>query len=103
MEIIEPGKERRRAPGRIDPFEVIRLARQGLTAVEAAEQMGYSMWSVREVARQVGVRFADPRAFTEEEIEKARELRAQGLSYDKIAAEVGKSKAGVRKMLGRVA
>jgi len=83
----------------LDPFEVISCANKGMTAQEAADHLGFSMWYVRNTARELGVKFRDPRAWTEEDKALARELAGQGKSYRQIAQAVGKSYSGVRKML----
>lgn len=102
VKVIDPGQEARQVKGPIDPIEIARLVSKGYTAQEAADEMGYSMWSVRDNARQMGLRFKDPRGFTPQQVELAVELRRRGYSLQQIADEVGKSKTGVRRLLVRM-
>lgn len=83
----------------IDPMDVLACVRSGMTARQAADHLGYSLWSVRDVARQIGTPFKDPRRFTPEERARAVELRRKGLSLDVIGKTMGRSNQGVRKVL----
>lgn len=83
----------------IDPMDVLACVRAGMTARQAADHLGFSLWSVRDTARQIGTPFKDPRRFSPEERARAVELRKKGLSLDVIGATMGRSNQGVRKVL----
>jgi len=84
-----------------DPLDVLTLHARGYTAPQAAEHLGVTVWTVRETARQMGLRFRDRRTVPDDVQARVVAMRKAGATLDAIAQEVGLSRSGVHKVLGR--
>lgn len=100
--VIDVAKgEHHQAKEPLDPFDVIRLAKAGRTAQEAADELGFALWTVRNTAREVGVKFRNPRMISPEDEAAIRKMADEGWSHREIAARTGRSKSGIQKLLAR--
>lgn len=81
----------------VDPMEIAALVAKGYTAKEAAEETGFALYTVREAAREMGLRFRDPRSPT---LQQEREIVAMRryMSLSEVARETGYSRSAILKM-----
>ena len=82
--------------------QLITLHKQGLTSTEIAEKLGYAQGgSVRTALRSLGFTRRPRIVMTDELIDKAEALRAQGMTYRKIAKKLGVNCATVQTAVKR--
>ena len=82
----------------ISPVDVMALANAGRSAAEAAELLGCDSSWIYKMSKDLGVTFPrrpDPRRTDNHVRAEVARLRAKGLTYEQIAAEVGRSKSWV--------
>lgn len=88
-----------REPGRafVDPVQVAALVHKGLTAEQAAKETGLALYTVRKAAREMGLRFRDPRSPT---LQQEREIVAmrKRMSLSEVARATGYSRSAILKM-----
>ena len=81
--------------------EVVALHQGGSTVPQLAKRFGAHGQTIREllVAEGQEVPIARPRSLSDEQLEKACELRRSGLTVAAVAARVGGSESSVRRAL----
>lgn len=84
-----------------DPLDIMRLAQSGRTAKEAAQITGAALYTVQDVARDMGVTFRDPRTPDPDTVDRMLARRRQGATYAQIGAEFGYGLTGARKIILR--
>jgi DNA-directed RNA polymerase specialized sigma24 family protein len=93
----------RKAPKRLSAeinAQIVADYQSGMKATDVARKHGINEWTVRHRLRRSGVPLR-PISMNEDEIELTFVLRAQGLSYERIAERVGFSEGTVRNVLRR--
>lgn len=91
----------RRRPKRLSPAinaGIIADYRAGMRATEIARTYRINEWTVHHRLKLAGIT-KRPSSMNEERIALAKSLRADGLSYDRIAARVGFSASTIRNVL----
>lgn len=71
--------------------QVALLTRKGYTAPQIAESLGISTRTVQRHRRTTGVAAEASVPFTEDELERARELLDDGVSYAEVGRTLGRS------------
>jgi len=84
-----------------DPLRILALAHAGHTAAEAAEVTGLALYTVREAARQMGVKFRDPRTPTADTVDRMVADREAGMTWAQLGDKYGMCGSGVRKIVLR--
>ena len=81
----------------VDPVQIAALVSKGFTAAQAAEETGFALYTVREAARNMGLRFRDPRSPSPE---REREIVAMRryMSLSEVSRETGYSRSAILKM-----
>ena len=87
------------APQTVDPFDVLSLAQQGMTAKEAADILDCHLSTVYTHAADMGVTFHNPTRADDQTRALTRQLRDQGWTYSQIAKRTGMSVSWVAMFL----
>lgn len=93
----------RKAPQRLSAemnAAIVAEYQSGMKASDVARKHGINEWTVRHRLRRSGIPLR-PISMSGEEVALTLALRAQGLSYVRIAARVGFSEGTVRNVLKR--
>jgi len=84
-----------------DPLQILALAHAGHTAQEAAQETGLALYTVREAARQMGVKFRDPRTPDDTTLDRMAADRAAGMTWAQLGDKYGMCGSGARKVVLR--
>lgn len=104
VERAPAAKPGRKGPKRLSAATnalIVEDYRAGMSATEIASKHGINEWTVRHRLRRQGVSLRAT-SMDADQIELTRALRADGLSYERIAEHVGFSEGTVRNVLNRV-
>lgn len=80
--------------------QIVADYQSGMKATDVARKYGINEWTVRHRLRRSGIPLR-PISMNEEEIALTFALRAEGLSYERIARRIGFSEVAVRNVLKR--
>lgn len=81
--------------------QIVADYQAGMRATVIARKHGLNEWTVRHRLRQSGIPLR-PNSMNAAQIELTRQLRTDGLSYERIAQRVGFSEGTVRNVLKRL-
>ncbi|GMM97176.1 hypothetical protein MTsN4n12_25860 [Microbacterium sp. MTN4-12] len=97
------GDAPRKGPKRLSAeinAQIVADYQSGMKATDVARKHGINEWTVRHRLRRSGVPLR-PISMNDEEVALTFTLRAEGLSYERIAQRVGFSEGTVRNVLKR--
>lgn len=81
---------------------MIKMRDEGATALDVARYYGISDARVRTLLAKQGIRFPMGRSRARVDVDRAVELRRQGLSFDRIAREINATRDVVTRRLREV-
>ena len=79
--------------------QIVELARTGIAVSQVAAEVGVAETTVRAICRQAKQLPRRKRRFTSDDLQRARQLHAQGRTYIEIGLELGFGRDTVKKHL----